>query len=152
MIPPPRRILQQADLAGEWKRGNGAVASYATSNGSYAGFDSVSIGTAWNIDDSGGLHEKFTAAYSGYSSGHAAVQENNVGTFTIDNRNIVRLYRPAQNGNRESTDFYIVVGWFVGPEMIIMKLNGPYHGSITEKDISNASVNMYNSIPYVKKR
>jgi hypothetical protein len=151
IVPPPRRVLQQSDMVGEWGLNNGAVAAYANSNGSYAGFGAVSIGEKWLVDGQGALQEDFLAVRTGAYAA-PTVKEHNTGTLTIDNRNIIKVSLPAQNGNKASVTYFIVFGWFVGPEAILMRVNGPFYGEITAKNIADFQTGSYMSRTYVKKR
>jgi hypothetical protein len=84
VIPPPKRAIGLADLVGEWRRDDGATASYfSTSTGGYVGANSVSIGETWNIDAKGGIKDTFKAAYSGMQ-GTRGVDQKNTGTVTFD--------------------------------------------------------------------
>jgi hypothetical protein len=150
IIPPPRRTLVQADLAGDWSNGDGAVSSYATSDGHYAGFRGVSTSEAWSIDAQGNFREAFKAAYSGMG-GPRGVSENSTGTVTANANNTLSFNYPAQNGIDAHTDNFIVTGWFVGPDAIFLKLQGPFR-TITQQDFDNVWSNRVYDKTFVKRR
>ena len=151
IVPPPQRILQPTDLVGAWKSGDGAVARYADSHGQYAGFISVAIDEAWTIDAQGQFQEEFAAARAGMN-GVSGVNNHNVGTVTMHGNNTVTFDYPAQNGSAARQQHYIIVGWFVGPEVILIALQGPFYVPITQQDFANAERNAYRIHTYMKKR
>jgi len=151
IVPPPQRMIQQSDLAGEWKGGDGAVSNYASSNGQYAGFRSISMSEAWTIDAQGNFTEDFKAARSGIG-GTSGFEQHNTGTVTANGNNTITFNFPAQSGRAAYFESYIIVGWFVGPEVVFMKLQGPFRQAITQQDFNNIQSNQYLNHTYMRKR
>jgi hypothetical protein len=149
-IPPPRRMLVQADLVGDWSNGDTAITSYATSNGQYAGFRGVSTSKAWSIDAQGNFREAFNGAYTGMG-GPRGVSQNSTGVVTVNSNNTLSFHYPPQNGNQDNTDNFIVTGWFVGPDAIFLKLQGPFR-VITQKEFDNVEGNRLYDRTFVKHR
>jgi hypothetical protein len=151
-VPPPRRIINQADLVGDWKNGDGVVQSYVNSStGQYAGWSSVSTADAWSIDARGNFKEHFVGAYAG-KGGARGFTEDSVGTVTAYGNNSISFHYGAQNGNQAHDVYYIVVGWFVGQDTVVMKLQGPFNQPITQKDFNDAGSNSYRDRNYARKR
>lgn len=151
IVPPPRRVLGQADLAGSWQAGDGAVNYYASSNGQYAGFRGVSTSQAWTIDAQGNFNEDFKAARSGIG-GASGFEEKSTGRVTANGNNTITFNYPAQNGQPAYFESFIVTGWFVGPEVIFMTLQGPFRQPITQRDFDNVQANRIYEHTYMKKR
>jgi hypothetical protein len=150
IVPPPRRVIGQADLAGDWKGADGALLQYASSNGQYAGFNSVAIAQAWVIDGQGNVAEDFKAARTGIN-GTSGFEQHNRGRVTANGNNTVTFSYPAQNGNAAYTQSFIVVGWFVGPEVIFMTLQGPFN-QIGQNELNNIQGNQVYNHAYMRKR
>ena len=151
-IPPPKGLVQQSYLTGEWGNNDSATSVYASSNGSFATFNSVSISQKWVVDGQGKVEEDFAAGFAGQGGAHG-FKQHNVGTFTVDGRNVIAMDIPAQNGNKAYTEYFIIVGWFVGPEVILMKLHGPIRSPLTDQEVAAESqTNSYMNHTYVRRR
>lgn len=149
-VPPPRRLLGPVDLAGEWHQDGGAISQYATSSGHYAGFRSASIAEVWTVSDRGRFEERVKGAT--INGGVSGFEQHTVGTLTIDKRNVVTIYRGAHDGLPESWQRFIVDGWFVGPDVVMMKLQGPFANEVTADDLANVQGMSYRDRVYVKAR
>lgn len=149
-IPPARRILAQGDFAGEWKRGDGAVSSYANSNGQYVGFVGVNISDAFSIDASGDYQEAFEGATTGMGGVHAVTEQLH-GHVTANGDNTLTFHVAAHDQYQAYDESFIVVGWFVGPEAIFLKLQGPFR-EITPQRLQEVESNHIYDKVYVKRR
>ena len=150
-VPKPRRLLTQGDLVGDWHQDDSGGKWYYNSSGQYTGFSSLSTSDSWKIDAQGNLVENFAAGYASSNGAHGFKQQS-TGKVSIAN-NIVTLDLPPQNGNKAYREQYIVDGWFVGPDVIMLKVQGPFGGSgVTDKDIRDIDSNSYRDKTYVKKR
>ncbi len=149
-VPRPRRLLTQADLAGEWSADSSGGKWYYTSRGEYAGFSALSTADHWVIDAQGNYKEDFKAGYAS-SGGARGFEEHVTGRISIAN-NIVTIDMPAQGGLGADRSQYIVDGWFVGPQVIILKIQGPFHNAITQQDLDNVQSMSYRDKQLVKKR
>jgi hypothetical protein len=151
VYPKPKRTLELVDMVGEWSGNDGAAQSYVTSNGSYAGFSSVSTAESWSIDAKGNVVDNFAAGYASSGGGHGFKQRN-TGTVTVSSNNTLAFHYPAQNGVKDKTEYYIITGWFVGPEVTMLRVNGAYYVPITDKQRADAVWNSYDSHTFVVHR
>lgn len=149
IVPPPRRAITQADMAGDWKLDSGVVSSYASSaTGGYAGYTAVSVSEAYSVDGKGNLTYKESAArVSSVGQGNFQSSGAGTGSMTIAPDRVISL---ALKGR--PTTYYLLMGWFVGPEVTIMRINGPFNrpDQITDAvrgDNSNRYLDKY----YVRK-
>jgi hypothetical protein len=124
IVPPPQRAITQADLAGEWKATGKSLKGYVnTSTGGYAGYSAVVADQQWIVDAKGGLVSKYNGVHAS-NAGGGTFQVNNdtTGTLLIANDRVITVARKG-----DVKVFYLLRGWFVGPELTIMRINGPYY-------------------------
>jgi hypothetical protein len=147
VIPPPRRPIGLADLVGEWRNDETATTNYtSTSTGGYVGSNSVGTAETWNIDAKGGIKDHFKAGYSGLQ-GVRGVAQDTTGTVTIDRDGTIVMTYPS----KKSAEHYIVRGWFVGVNVTMLKLNGPYYTAIAPENVQDPHYNEYMNRTYVRK-
>jgi len=122
IVPPPRRAITAADLAGEWKNTGKSIKSYVdTSTGRYGGYSAVISEKSWTIDAKGGLHERFNSVHASNNGGGTfQTSGENTGTLTIATDRVLTYTVKGR------TTLYLLRGWFVGPELTVMRVNGPY--------------------------
>ena len=122
LLPLPTRKITLADLAGTWEAEDGSSKSYVNaSTGTYAGHSSVSTRTIWKIDAKGNLTSSYTGVTTGIGGGFAH-DEDTTGKLSFDERGMVVI---ALKGTARKT--YILRGWFVGKDVILMNLIGPFY-------------------------
>lgn len=135
ILPLPTRRITLADLAGTWEQDDGSSKAYVDSNGVYAGHSSVSTRTTWKIDAKGTVTSAFTGVTTGIGGGYAH-DENTTGKLTFDDRGMVVV---TWKGSARQT--FILRGWFVGKNVIIMNLIGPFYDNSqpTNEELANPS-------------
>lgn len=135
ILPLPTRRITLADLAGTWAQDDGSSKAYVDSNGVYAGHSSVSTRTTWKIDAKGNVTSAFTGVTTGIGGGYAH-DENTTGKLAFDDRGLVVL--TWKGAARQS---YILRGWFVGKDVVVMNLIGPFYDSSqpTNEQLANPS-------------
>ncbi len=155
IVPPPDRTLTQADLAGEWDQGSGAVTQYVNaSTGTYAGYSSVATSSKWSIDRSGNLveHAKIATSTSGAALAHG-VNEDSTGSVVMLPHNTVRIsLNPNQYHDDVEVHDYIIVGWFQGKDAVVMTLPGPFSDPPTADDYRDVPSMSYKNEKYARRR
>lgn len=74
------------------------------------------------------------------------------GTVTANGNNSITFHYAAQ-GNRAAYDeSWIIAGWFVGQDMVVMSLQGPFRAAITQQDFANVQGNSYRNRNYARRR
>ena len=134
LFPLPTRKMTIADLVGTWEANDGSSKTYVnSSSGTYAGHSSVSTRETWKIDAKGNVTSAYTGVTTGIGGG-IAHDENRTGKITIDDRNVVFI-----NWKGLQRHSYILRGWFVGKDVIIMNLIGPFYDNdpITNEQAAN---------------
>jgi len=131
IVPPPQRAITQADLAGEWKNTGRSLKGYVnTSTGGYAGYSAIVAETAWSIDAKGNLSQMYNGVHASNAGGGTfQVNGNTTGTLTIAGDRVLSVV--TRSG---APKYYLLRGWFVGPELTVMRINGPYYNA---KDIGD---------------
>ena len=155
IVPPPDRTLTQADLAGDWAQGSGAISQYVNaSTGNYAGYSSVSTSSKWSIDRNGNFveHAKVVTSNSGAALAHG-VSEDSTGSMIMLPNNTVRITEnPNEYHSQVEVHDYIIVGWFQGKDAVVMSLQGPFDDPPTQKDYDDVQSNSYKNEKYARKR
>jgi hypothetical protein len=128
IIPPPYRAIGAADLAGVWKNDDRAISSYASATtGAYAGFDAVVGNETWAVSPKGNFSSTYHGAMVGTGYVHA-VDGASEGTMTIARDGTIAI---RKSGDAHVT-YYLLRGWFVGKDVVMMKINGPYYDAIPD--------------------
>ena len=124
IVPAPRRAITQADMAGEWKVDGNSIKNYVSiSTGGYAGYSASFVNSAYVVDGKGNMSFKSSGTHvSNNGGGTFQSSDAGAGTFTIGSDRTITI---AAKGR--ATVFYVLRGWFVGPEVTIMRVNGPYY-------------------------
>jgi len=122
-----------------------------TSNGAYAGFSTVSTAESWSIDAQGGVRDAFAAGFAS-SGGARGFKQDTAGTVAVNANNTISFHYPAQNDRQAYDENYITVGWFVGPEVTLLKVQGPFAQPVTAQDLNDATANSYRNHTFVTKR
>jgi hypothetical protein len=124
IVPAPRRAITQADLTGEWKNSGKSLKGYVnTSTGGYAGYSAVVADQEWIVDAKGGLVSKYNGVHASNTGGGTfQVNGDTTGTLSLANDRVITVVRKGS-----ATSFFLLRGWFVGPELTVMRLNGPYY-------------------------
>jgi hypothetical protein len=128
IIPPPYRTIGAADLAGVWKNDNSAISSYASAaTGAYAGYDAV-VGTqTWAVTPKGSFSSTYHGAMVG--TGYVrAIDSASEGTITIASDGTIAI---RKKGDAHIT-YYLLRGWFIGKDVVMMRINGPYFDAIPD--------------------
>ena len=129
-IQPQKRNPTMTDLAGEWVEGGNSVKDYySTTTGNYAGYSVVQFTTKRTITAKGTYSESTHGARVSSASGAHVVDEQLGGSFKIDGDTITM--RRSDNGY---VTIYLVRGWFVGKDVVMMKLAGPFYQPPTDRD------------------
>jgi len=133
IVPTPRRAITQADLRGEWKNTGRSLKGYAnTSTGGYAGYSAIVAEQEWIVDAEGGLVSKYNGVHASNTGGGTfQVNGDTTGTLVIASDRVITVVRKGS-----AKTFYLLRGWFVGPELTVMRLNGPYYDA---KDINEGA-------------
>jgi hypothetical protein len=130
VVPPPTRPIMRADLVGEWKHDDSSITNYVSaSTGQYAGFSSIQYAESWSISPGGEVKWKFHGATASSSGAHL-VDEDVVGTIAIAVDGTITVTR--KSGQNQ---YYLLRGWFVGPEITVMKINGPWYSGGIPDDV-----------------
>lgn len=157
IIHPPARILTMADIAGDWSNDNKALSTYHSATGRFDGFSSTQVANAFNIDANGNVSQDFKAATvtggaNGIGGGVHAMQSHQTGKVTLPGNNTITFDYAAGGGRPARTERYIIVGWFVGPELVLMETVGPFYVPITQNDFNNIPHMMYNADIFMRRR
>lgn len=117
-VPPLTRALTLADLVGEWGHEDGIMTRYVDrDSGVYAGFESLHFREKWIISAKGTVTNDFFAIRNGKK-----IVEKTSGPIRVSGR-LVEI----QIGGGP---IYVVRGWLEGPELTVLKLNGPHYGGV----------------------
>jgi hypothetical protein len=122
IVPPPRRTITQADMAGEWHVDNTVAKKYVSiSTANHSGFSVTNVSQAYVVDAKGNMSSKVSSKHITDSGGYQH-DDAGTGTFTISSDRTITI---AQKG--KNPVYYVVRGWFVGPDVTIMRANGPWY-------------------------
>ena len=123
IVPAPRRAITQADMAGDWQVDGNAIKNYVSiSTGGYAGYSATFVSSAYAVDGKGNMSFKASGTHvSNAGGGTFQASDAGTGTFTISPDRTITI---AVKGR--PTIYYVLRGWFVGPELTIMRANGPW--------------------------
>jgi hypothetical protein len=129
IVPTPRRAITQADLSGEWKNSGRSLKGYVnTATGGYAGYSATVAEQQWTVDAKGGLVSKYNGVHASNTGGGTfQVNGDTTGMLLIASDRVITIVRKGS-----AKAFYLLRGWFVGPELTVMRVNGPYYDA---KDI-----------------
>ncbi|HUJ58014.1 MAG TPA: hypothetical protein VLX92_05965 [Kofleriaceae bacterium] len=129
IIPPPQRQIGPSDLVGEWTNDAKAISTYASRvTGQYAGYDAVVSNEVWNIDARGNLSTKYHGVAVGTGYVHP-VDDSHKATIAIAPDGVITIRR---SDNPHHPVLYLLRGWFVGQDVVMMKINGPYYDTIPD--------------------
>ena len=130
IVPPPQRAITQADLVGEWKNTGKSIKGYVnTSTRGYAGYSAVVADKAWSIDAKGNLRQMYNGVHvSNAGGGTFQVNGDAIGTLTIASDRVITVAKG------DAPQYFLLRGWFVGPELTVMRITGPFYDV---KDISD---------------
>ena len=126
VIPPPTRTIVVADLAGEWGITEGINTTYVDRyTGVYAGTDSLHFTEKWILTANGTISSDFFGIQNGRK-----IAEKSTGVVTLSSAGILII-------KMKNEQKYVLRGWLEGPNMTVMKLNGPWYGEIPADVLSN---------------
>ena len=130
VVNPPARALTLADLAGDWAQDNSVVTSYASSSSSSGGYSAAATSEKWRIDPKGVIYTKLTATTSSSQGGTYQVNDKSAATIAVSPDGTLTITRKKGDGASPS---YVIRGWAVTPDVTVLKLNGPYYGTIEDR-------------------
>ena len=127
IIPPPSRALTLADLAGDWTDDSGALTNYySASTGAHVGYSAVVGKENWLISAKGGLVDTYHGATVSNKAVHA-IDETSDASITLSADGVLAM---VFKKFPQQTTLYLVRGWFVGPDVTMVKLVGPFYNTI----------------------
>ncbi|HEV7700604.1 MAG TPA: hypothetical protein VGO43_10290 [Pyrinomonadaceae bacterium] len=116
IVPILQRQLTLADLAGDWGDSDRISTAYVySSDGAYAGTDSLAFKSKWTIKANGGYIMDFFEIRNGKKS-----SDLETGSISIAGRVITK--KPKEYG----TTRHVVIGWLDLPDKTLMSVSGTY--------------------------
>ena len=122
-IQPPAKPLTLADLAGEWRTDDQAISHYVNvSTGAFADFDAIQYAWKLTITAKGVIDTEFKGVQT-TSSTAAFTTEKHHAQITVKPDGTIHVHVKAGEGNDWD---YLIRGIWVGPDVTIIKVAGPY--------------------------
>ena len=122
-IQPPAKPLTLDDLAGEWRTDDQAISHYVNaSTGTFAGFDAIQYSWKLTITAKGAIDTEFRGVQT-TSSTAAFTTEKHHAQITIKPDGTIHVHVKQGEGNDWD---YLVRGIWVGPDVTVIKVAGPY--------------------------
>jgi hypothetical protein len=131
-IQPPAKPLSLADLAGEWRTDDQAISHYVNaSTGAFADFDAIQYAWKLTITAKGAIDTEFRGVQTTRSTA-AFTTEKHHAQITVKPDGTIHVHVKAGEGNDWD---YLVRGIWVGPDVTIIKVAGPYWSTGIPDDV-----------------
>jgi hypothetical protein len=131
-IQPPAKPLTLADLAGEWRTDDQAISHYVNaSTGAFADFDAIQYAWKLTITAKGVIDTEFRGVQTTRSTA-AFTTEKHHAQITVKPDGTIHVHVKAGEGNDWD---YLVRGIWVGPDVTIIKVAGPYWSTGIPDDV-----------------
>ena len=122
-VQPPTTPLTLADLAGEWRTDDQAISHYVNaSTGAFADFDAIQYAWKLTITAKGVIDTEFRGVQTSSSSIAYAVEKHHA-QISIKPDGTIHVHVKPGEGNDWD---YLVRGIWVGPDVTVIKVAGPY--------------------------